>query len=135
MPVELINPEGLPKPENFAQVGIATGSRTVYISGQVARDAAGNPVGTGDLAAQVEQALTNIDIAIRAVGGTFVDVAKLTAFVVDWTPEKLDVVVAGAVRAATKLGIDPVKPVTLVGVAALTEPDMLVEIEAVAVLP
>jgi enamine deaminase RidA (YjgF/YER057c/UK114 family) len=134
MPVELINPEGLPAPENFAQVGVATGSRTVYISGQVARDAAGNPVGTGDLAAQVEQALTNINIAVTAVGGTFADVAKLTVFVVDWTPDKLDTVVAGAIRAATKLGIDPVRPVTLVGVAALTEPDMLVEIEAVAAL-
>ena len=135
MPVELINPEGLPQPENFAQIGVATGTRTVYISGQVARDAAGNPVGTGDLAAQVEQALTNIVIAVGAVGGTFADVAKLTVYVVDWTPDKLEVVVAGAVRAATKLGIDPVRPVTLVGVAALTEPDMLVEIEAVAVLP
>lgn len=134
MPVELINPDGLPTPENFAQIGLATGSRTAYISGQVARDAAGNPVGAGDLAAQVEQALTNINIAVEAVGGTFADVAKLTAFVVDWTPDKLDLVVAGAVRAAEKLGIDPVKPVTLVGVAALTEPDMLVEIEAVAVL-
>jgi len=135
VPVELINPEGLPQPENFAQIGVATGTRTVYISGQVARDAAGNPVGTGDLAAQVEQALTNIVIAVGAVGGTFADVAKLTVYVVDWTPDKLEVVVAGAVRAATKLGIDPVRPVTLVGVAALTEPDMLVEIEAVAVLP
>lgn len=134
MPVELINPDGLPAPENFAQIGLATGSRTAYISGQVARDAAGNPVGAGDLAAQVEQALTNINIAVEAVGGTFADVAKLTAFVVDWTPDKLDLVVAGAVRAAEKLGIDPVKPVTLVGVAALTEPDMLVEIEAVALL-
>jgi enamine deaminase RidA (YjgF/YER057c/UK114 family) len=135
MPVELINPEGLPVPENFAQVGVATGSRTVYISGQVARDAAGNPVGTGDLAAQVEQALTNINIAVTAVGGTFADVAKLTVFVVDWTPDKLETVIAGAIRAATKLGIDPVRPITLVGVAALTEPDMLVEIEAVAALP
>jgi enamine deaminase RidA (YjgF/YER057c/UK114 family) len=135
MPVELINPDGLPTPENFAQVAIATGTRAVYIAGQVARDAAGNPVGAGDLTAQVEQALTNINIAIVAVGGTFADVAKLVAYVVDWTPDKLGLVVAGAVQAAQKLGIDPVKPVTLVGVAALTEPDMLVEIEAIAVLP
>jgi enamine deaminase RidA (YjgF/YER057c/UK114 family) len=134
MPVELINPDGLPRPENFAQIGLATGSRTAYIAGQVARDAEGNPVGAGDLAAQVEQALTNINVAVEAVGGTFADVAKLVAYVVDWTPDKLELVVAGAGRAAAKLGIDPVRPVTLVGVAALTEPDMLVEIEAVAVL-
>jgi enamine deaminase RidA (YjgF/YER057c/UK114 family) len=135
MPVELINPEGLPQPEGYAQIGVATGTRTVYISGQVARDAAGNPVGTGDLAAQVEQALTNINVAVAAVGGTFADVAKLNIYVVDWTPDKIEAIFAGAAQAATKLGIDPIKPATLVGVAALAEPDLLVEIEAVAVLP
>jgi enamine deaminase RidA (YjgF/YER057c/UK114 family) len=135
MPVELINPEGLPTPDNYAQIGVATGTRTVYISGQVARDADDNPVGTGDLAAQVEQALTNVNIAITAVGGTFDDVAKVTVYVVDWTPDKIEAINAGATRAATKLGINPIKPATLVGVAALAEPDLLIEIEAVAVLP
>src|SRR4029453_7698674 len=100
---ELINPEGLPVPDNYAQVGIATGTRTVYISGQVARDAADNPVGAGDLAAQVEQALTNVNIAVTAVGGTFADVAKVTVYVVDWTPDKIEAINAGATRAATKL--------------------------------
>ncbi len=51
MPVELINPDGLPKPEPYVQVGVAAGSRFVYVSGQVARTADGEPVGTGDLAA------------------------------------------------------------------------------------
>jgi len=41
----------------------------------------------------------------------------------------------GAGRAAARLGIDPVRPITLLGVTALAEPDLLVEIEAVAVLP
>jgi enamine deaminase RidA (YjgF/YER057c/UK114 family) len=135
MPVELINPEGLPTPDNYAQIGVATGTRTVYISGQVARDADDNPVGTGDLAAQVEQALTNVNIAVTAVGGAFDDVAKLTVYVVDWTPDKIEAINAGATRAATKLGINPIRPATLVGVAALAEPDLLIEIEAVAVLP
>ncbi|MFI9537235.1 hypothetical protein ACIG56_28820 [Nocardia fusca] len=38
-------------------------------------------------------------------------------------------------RAAEKLGIDPVKPITLLGVASLGEPDLRVEVEATAVLP
>jgi enamine deaminase RidA (YjgF/YER057c/UK114 family) len=135
MPVELINPEGLPTPDNYAQIGIATGTRTVYISGQVARDADDNTVGPGDLAAQVEQALTNLVTAVTAVGGTFDDVAKLTVYVVDWTPDKMEAINAGATRAATKLGINPIRPATLVGVAALAEPDLLVEVEAIAVLP
>jgi enamine deaminase RidA (YjgF/YER057c/UK114 family) len=135
MTVELISPDGLPKPEMYAQVGIATGTRTVYVAGQAARDADGKPVGTGDLAAQVEQAFVNVDTAVRAAGGTFDDVAKLTIYVVDWTPDKMGPFGAGAMRAATRLRINPVKPGTLIGVAALAEPDLLVEIEAIAVLP
>lgn len=135
MPVELINPEGLPKPETYAQMSVATGTRTVYLAGQVARDAAGNPVGTGDLAAQVEQALVNVATALAEVGGTFDDVAKLTFYVVDWTPDKMEAFGTGAVRAAMRLGVNPVRPVTLIGVAALGEPDLLVEVDATAVLP
>ena len=134
MPVQLLNPEGLPRPEHYVQVAVATGSRTVYLSGQVARDAEGNPVGTGDLSAQVEQAFSNVATALAAVGGTYDDVAKLTVYVVDWSPDKLADLGAGLGRVAERLGVDPRKPVTLLGVAALGEPDLLVEVEAVAVL-
>jgi hypothetical protein len=54
--------------------------------------------------------------------------------VVDWSPDKLAALGEGAVRAAGRLGIDLVKPITLLGVAALGEPDLLVEVEAIAVL-
>jgi enamine deaminase RidA (YjgF/YER057c/UK114 family) len=134
VPVQLLNPEGLPQPEHYVQVAVATGSRTVYLSGQVARDADGNPVGPGDLAAQVEQAYANVAIALEAVGGTFDDVAKLTVYVVDWSPDKLAGLGEGVGRVADRLGIDPRKPITLLGVAGLGEPDLLVEVEAVAVL-
>ena len=135
MPVELINPDGLPKPEVYAQMGVATGTRTVYLSGQVARNAHGEPVGAGDLAAQAEQATLNVATALAAVGGSFDDVAKLTVYVVDWDASKLAGLGEGVGRAAQRLGVDPVKPTTLVGVAALGEPDLLVELEAIAVLP
>ena len=88
MPVEVFNPDGLPKPEVYRQVAVATGSRTVYMAGQVAGDADGSPVGAGDLAAQVEQAYVNVGTAVAAAGGTFDDVAKLTLYVVDWSEEK-----------------------------------------------
>jgi len=132
--IELVNPDGLPKPDAYRQLSVATGSRTVYLSGQVARNAAGKPVGAGDLAAQVEQAHANVATALDAVGGSFADVAKLTVYVVDWSPEKMGDLMTGAVRVAERLGIDPVRPITLIGVAALGEPDMLVEVEAIAVL-
>ncbi|SDE22039.1 Enamine deaminase RidA, house cleaning of reactive enamine intermediates, YjgF/YER057c/UK114 family [Blastococcus fimeti] len=134
MPVQLLNPEGLPQPEHYVQMSVATGSRTVHLSGQVARDAAGNPVGPGDLAAQVEQAYSNVATALAAVGGSFDDVAKLTVYVVDWSEDKLAGLGEGVGRVAERLGIDPRKPITLLGVAALGEPDLLVEVEAVAVL-
>lgn len=135
MPIELFNPEGIPQPDAYRQVAIATGSRLVFIAGQVARLADGTPVGPADLGAQVEQALVNVNTAIVGVGGTFADVAKLTIYVVDWSPDKMAAFGEGAMRAASRLGVDPLKPVTLIGVAALAEPDLLVEIEATAVLP
>jgi enamine deaminase RidA (YjgF/YER057c/UK114 family) len=134
VPVELINPDGLPKPEFYAQVGVATGTRTVYLSGQVARDADGRPVGAGDLAAQVEQAYVNVGTALAAVGGSFDDVAKLTLYVVDWDESKLAGLGEGVGRAAARLGTSPLKPTTLIGVVALGEPDLMIEVEAVAVL-
>ncbi len=134
MAVELVNPEGLPKPEVYRQLSIATGSKLVFMAGQVARDADGNPVGGGDLAAQVEQAYLNIGTGLAAIGGSFDDVAKLTAYVVDWSPDKMPLLGEGVARAAAKLGIDPIKPITLLGVAALGEPDLLVEVEATAVM-
>jgi enamine deaminase RidA (YjgF/YER057c/UK114 family) len=135
VPIELVNPEGIPQPDAYRQVAIATGTRTVYLAGQVARTADGEPVGSGDLAAQVEQAFVNVATALAAVGGSFADVAKLTVYVVDWQPEKMGALLEGAVRAAARADVDPVRPITLIGVAALAEPDLLVEIEATAVLP
>ncbi|TFV52395.1 RidA family protein [Blastococcus sp. TF02A_35] len=135
MPVELLNPEGLPKPDVYAQVSVSTGTRIVHLAGQVARTADGEPVGAGDLAAQVAQAYLNVATALAAAGATFDDVAALTVYVVDWSPEKLQDLGAGVVSVADRLGGSPVRPVTLVGVSALGEPDLLVEVQAVAVLP
>ncbi|MEH1099519.1 RidA family protein [Micromonospora sp. CPCC 205561] len=135
MPIELLNPDGLPKPEMYRQVAVASGSRMVFLAGQVARTETGEPVGAGDLAAQTEQAYLNVATALAAVGGSFDDVAKLTVYVVDWSAEKMAALGEGVGRAAARLGVDPVKPVTLLGVAALGEPDLLIEVEAVAVLP
>jgi enamine deaminase RidA (YjgF/YER057c/UK114 family) len=134
MVIELCNPEGLPKPEPYRQVAVATGSRTVYLAGQVARTATGERVGAGDLAAQVEQAYVNVATALSAVGGSFDDVAKLTLYIVDWSGDKMAALGEGVGRAAGRLGVDPVKPITLIPVMALGEPDLLVEVDAIAVL-
>ncbi|MFJ3791117.1 RidA family protein [Kitasatospora sp. NPDC090091] len=134
MAITLVNPEGLPTIDVYRQVAIASGSRTVFVAGQVAWDAAGATVGAGDLAAQVEQCYLNVGTALAAAGGTVDDLAKLTVYVVDWTPDKMPLLLDGISRAAAKLGSTPVPPGTLVGVAALDLPEHLVEIEAIAVL-
>jgi len=134
MAITFVNPSGLPKIDVYRQVSIASGSRLVFIAGQVAWDADGITIGEGDLPAQVEQSYLNIATALGEVGGSFDDVAKLTFYVVDWTPDKMPALLEGISRAAAKLGITPTPPTTLIGVAALDIPDHLVEIEATAIL-
>ncbi|MBX9390018.1 RidA family protein [Streptomonospora nanhaiensis] len=106
----------------------------VFLAGQVARDAQGNKVGEGDLAAQAEQCYLNVGTALADAGGSFDDVVKVTVYAVDWSLDKMPLLIEGASRAAARLGTTALPPVTLVGVAALGEPDILVEVEAVAVL-
>ncbi|MFE2145179.1 RidA family protein [Streptomyces sp. NPDC059456] len=134
MAITLVNPKGLPEIGAYRQVSIATGSKLVFIAGQVAWDADGVTVGEGDLAAQVEQCYLNIGTALAGVGASFDDVAKLTVHVVDWTPDKMPLLMEGITRAATTLGTVPVPPATLLGVAALDVPEHLVEIEATAII-
>ncbi|MEV5953165.1 RidA family protein [Streptomyces sp. NPDC051987] len=134
MAITLVDPSGLPRIDVYRQVSIATGSKLVFVAGQVAWDADGVTVGEGDLAAQVEQCYLNIGTALAEAGGSFDDVAKLTVHVVDWTPDKMPALLQGVSRAAARLGVTPVPPTTLLGVAALDVPDHLVEIEATAIL-
>jgi enamine deaminase RidA (YjgF/YER057c/UK114 family) len=134
MSVTMLDPEGLPQVETHRQVALASGSRLVFLAGQIALDAEGRTVGENDLAAQVERCYLNVATALAAAGASFDDVAKLTLYVVDWTPDKLTVLGEGIARAAEKLGITARPPLTGIGVAALAAPDLLVEVEAVAVL-
>ncbi len=135
MAIEALNPPGIPQPDLYRQVAVASGTRLVFIAGQVARDAAGEAVGGGDLVAQTEQVFLNLATALASVGASFGDVAKLTAYVVDWSPEKMRLLGEGLERGSQRAAIDLARPITLVGVAALAEPDLMIEVEATAVLP
>ncbi|MDX3455568.1 RidA family protein [Streptomyces sp. ME02-8801-2C] len=134
MAITLLNPEGLPKIDVYRQVSVATGSKLVFLAGQVAWDADGVTVGEGDLAAQVERCYLNVGTALTEAGASFDDVAKLTVYVVDWTPDKMPLLLEGLSRATEKLGVTSAPPVTMIGVAALDIPEHLVEIEATAVI-
>ncbi|MFF3845843.1 RidA family protein [Streptomyces sp. NPDC002328] len=134
MAITLMNPSGLPEIDAYRQVSIATGSKLVFVAGQVSWDADGVTVGEGDLAAQVEQCYMNVATALAEAGASFDDVAKLNVHVVDWTPDKMPQLLDGISRAASRLGTTPVPPATLLGVATLDIPEHLVEVEVTAVI-
>lgn len=133
MPVTRINPDGLMKTDMYPQLAVGTGTRLVHIAGQVAYDAEGQLVAPGDLAGQVAQAYRNVALALAAAGATFDDVVRLTIYVVGWRREMLADFLAGIERVAAELQIVPA-PTSLIGVAVLFEPGVLVEIEATAVV-
>ena len=98
MTLELINPDELPTPESYTQVVAATGSRLVFVAGQVAEDAQGNLVGPGDLAAQARQAFANVGRALAAAGARPEQVARITIYVVHHRPEYLPAYLGGPDR-------------------------------------
>ncbi|CCK25124.1 endoribonuclease [Streptomyces davaonensis JCM 4913] len=134
MAITLLNPDGLPEIDAYRQVSVATGSRLVFVAGQVSWDDKGVTIGEGDLAAQVERCYLNVATALAGAGASLADLAKLTVYVVDWTPDKMPLLMAGIARAAEALGAAPLPPATLIGVAALDVPEHLVEVEATAVI-
>ncbi len=135
MPVQLVSPEGLLQPVPYHHVSIGTGTRQVHVAGQIARDGAGRPLAPGDLAGQVAHVLRSTATGLRAAGAGFDDVVRLTFYVTGWRPESIEPFMAGVERVADELGLpQPLPPSSLIGVAYLFEPDVLVELEAVAVL-
>ncbi|GAA5023963.1 RidA family protein [Terrabacter aeriphilus] len=136
MTTQLLNPAALPHVPIYHQVAVTDGARTIYVAGQVAVDADGTRIGDGDLAAQVAQVYLNLHAALAAAGARLSDLVKVTAYLVDWRPEKMADVRDGMERAARALGVEvSLPPLTGVGVAALAEPGLLVEVDGVAVLP
>ncbi|WP_336651340.1 MULTISPECIES: RidA family protein [unclassified Leucobacter] len=135
MSVELLSPEGLAQEVPFRHVAVGTGSRTVCVAGQVSVNAQGAAVAPGDLSGQVAQALRNVAAGLAGAGASFADVVRLRFYLTDWRTEKHDDFLAGIAAVAQELGIpQPMPPATLIGVAALFEPHVLIEIEATAVL-
>jgi enamine deaminase RidA (YjgF/YER057c/UK114 family) len=127
--LESIHPDGLPVPPAYSQVIVATGSRMVFVAGQVAVDADGNVVGHGDIAAQARQAFANVGRALAAAGARPDDVTKITIYVVHHRPEYRPLIS----EARVALFGDHKPTSTLVGVEALALPDFLIEVEAIAV--
>jgi enamine deaminase RidA (YjgF/YER057c/UK114 family) len=130
MALECINPADLPTPSTYTHVVVATGNSLVFIAGQEPEDVDGNLVGAGDLAAQGRQVFANLGRALAAAGARPEQVAKITIYVVGHRPEYLPVIEEGRVA----LFGDHKPADTLLGVETLSQPDYLIEVDAVAVI-
>jgi enamine deaminase RidA (YjgF/YER057c/UK114 family) len=127
---ELINPDGLPVPQSYTHVVVATGTKLVFVAGQVAEDADDNLVAPGDLAGQARQAFANLGLCLAAAGARPDQVSKLNIYVVDHRPEYLPLI--SEARIAVFGDHRPAD--TIVGVERLAEDGRLIEVEATAVV-
>jgi enamine deaminase RidA (YjgF/YER057c/UK114 family) len=131
---EHLNPTGLPRwPESFSQVVVAraAGTRTVYVSGQVSVDENGQLVGKGDLAEQARRAFGNLATALAAAGARPEDVVRLGIYIQGYDRRQAPVI-REAMRAVFP---GPGLPAsTWLGVQALALEDLLIEVEATAVI-
>ncbi len=128
MAIERIDPAELSAPGG-PYVHVTKAGKLVFVSGTVAFGNDDRVVGVGDVAVQARQTLENLGVCLRAAGADFGDVAKVTVFVRNMA----DRATIAAVRREFFKDANPAS--TLVEVSALAHPDLLLEIEAVAVLP
>jgi len=130
-PIRPLNPPGLGTPPGYSQVVEVRGSRMIFIAGQTATDADWKVVGKGDFTAQAEQVFRNLDAALKAVGCTAANLAKLTVYLRDMS----DLAGFRAVRSRYFASVNPpaAPAITLVEVSKLYGADFLIEIEAIAV--
>lgn len=124
------NPPGLHRHPAFSQaVEVAPTARIVLVGGQNGTDASGSVVGD-TVAAQTSQALSNVQSAVEAAGGSVADIAKWTMLLTDHTE------IASGFSAFQEFWDPNISPpaITVQIVAGLASPDFLVEIEAVAAI-
>ena len=119
-----------PYPNN-KPVGFSPAARVgnqIFVAGQVANDSNGVLVGVGDARAQTEQCFKNVEAALQAASAGWDDVTKITCFLVNADDY--------AAYAEVRNGIFPENgpASSTVIVTALVRPEMLVEVEAYAVL-
>ncbi len=130
--VHYLNPDTLNKNPAFTNVIVVSGSaKTLYVGGQNAVDASGSIVGKGDIKAQTEQVLKNIQAALSVVGAQLEHVIKWHLYVVQGKPlqEGFEVFQRVWGRRSNPPAI------TMAFVAGLANPDFLVEMDAIAVVP
>jgi len=126
--VRYFNPPTLSVPTGYSHVVDVQSGRTIYIAGQVALDKSGNVVGKGNFAAQTTQVFENLKLALAAAGATFDNVVKLNTYVTDMS----QVQTLRDIRAKYYGKNAPAS--TLVQVGKLAREELMIEIEAIAIV-
>lgn len=126
---ELVNPPELHPAPGFSHLALASGSRLVYVAGQVALDQEFNVVGGDDLLEQTKAAMRNVERALAAAGAGWDDVVRRTIYTL--RPTEYETITAG-IDAVTGGAAHPAQ--TIVGVTGLAVPGLLIEIECTAVI-
>jgi enamine deaminase RidA (YjgF/YER057c/UK114 family) len=130
--VSYVDPEGLNENQAFTNVVVVEGpAKTVYVGGQDSVDATGNVIGKGDTAAQTEQVLANLRAALAAGGAGPEHVVKWNLLVAEG--ESLEAGFSAFRRAWPETPHPPATTFALV--AGLANPEYLVEMDGVAVVP
>ena|SRR5438132_14412029 len=131
--LRLSNPSTIHKPPGYSHLAEVTNGTLIYVAGQVALDADGTLVGKDDYAAQARQVFANLSAALRSVGAHFHNVVKLNYYCVDTVDPAIQLSVIRAVRDDfVNRAAPPVS--TFVVVRRLVRPELLIEVEAVAVV-
>jgi enamine deaminase RidA (YjgF/YER057c/UK114 family) len=131
MATQFFNPPDIHRPRGYTHVVAVDNGRLIFVAGQVAFDKEGNLVGKGDLRMQTEKALENLTAALAAAGATPADVVKVNTYVVNYRPD--DYPIIREARARIFNGQNPPAS-TMIGVQALAVEELLIEIEAIAVV-
>ena len=114
----------------MAQVVKSQGESHLHIAGQTAIDETGAQVGD-DFASQLKASLENVRIALEAAGATPKDLVRVTTYIVDLKPELLENYV---VALSAFFDSENLPACSMIGVQALAQPGLLIEVEATAVL-
>ncbi len=135
MPMEIVNPRTLTDKVTsvISHVVVTTASKLAFISGQVAVDETGTLVGSGDYYAQAIQVFTNLKYALEAARADPLYIAKMNIFVVNHHPELISIIFDAGFHV---FGSNwPKTASTYIGVQALADPEWLIEIDAIVIIP
>lgn len=128
--VDAINPSNVWSPFGAFSMAVIQGpGQIVHLKGQVALDQSGQIIGVGDMRAQVRKVLQNIQTVLASMGGQMSDVVSL----VHYSTSIEQFMQTGDIR--KEFFCEPFPVTTTVEVARLYNPDLLIEITAVAEIP